>query len=50
MKNRFLSAMGCYAVLGLLSAFTLDGKLRLFLLILLGALAFKTYVAYKAGW
>jgi hypothetical protein len=50
MKNRFVAAMGAYAVLALLAAFTLDGVLRLGVWILLAGLAVKTLIAYKAGW
>jgi len=50
MNNRFLSAMGAYAVLSLLAALTLDGLMRNAVWILLGGLAVKTYIAQKAGW
>lgn len=51
MNNRFWAAMGTYAVLALLAAFTLDGGLmRNAVWILLAGLAVKTYIAYKAGW
>lgn len=51
MNKRFAYAMGTYAVLGLLAAFTLDGGLiRNAVWILLAGLAVKTYIAYKAGW
>ena len=50
MNNRFLSAMGAYAVLALLAALTLDGMMRYAVWILLGGLAVKTYIAQKAGW
>jgi len=50
MHNRFLAAMGSYAVLALLAAFTLDGIFRAAVWILLGGLAVKTYIARKAGW
>jgi hypothetical protein len=50
MNNRFLWAMGTYAVLALLAALTLDGAMRYAVWILLGGLAFKTYIAKKAGW
>ncbi len=45
MKARFISAMACYAVLALLSAFTLDGAFRIGVWILLGGLAVKTWIA-----
>ncbi len=50
MNTRFLWAMGTYAVLALLAAFTLDGLLRNAVWILMGGLAVKTYIAKKAGW
>jgi hypothetical protein len=42
--------MGAYAVLALLAFFTLDGAFRYGVWILLGGLAAKTLIAYKAGW
>jgi hypothetical protein len=50
MPTRFLSALGVYAAMALLAAFTLDGKLRTAVWILMGGLAVKTCIAYKAGW
>jgi hypothetical protein len=50
MDNRFLWAMGTFAVLALLAALTLDGLMRDAVWILLGGLAVKTYIAKKAGW
>ena len=51
MNKRFYAAMSTYAVLALLSAFTLDGGLiRNAVWVLLAGLAVKTYIAYKAGW
>ena len=50
MRTRFLWAMGSYAVLALLAAFTLDGVMRSAVWILVGGLAVKTVIAYKAGW
>jgi hypothetical protein len=46
--TRFLWAMGTYAVLATLAAVTLDGKMRTAVWILLGGLAVKTVIAYKA--
>jgi len=40
--------MSAYAVLALLAAFTLDGKLRLAIWILMAGLALKTVIAYMA--
>jgi hypothetical protein len=48
--KRFWPAMGTYAVLSVLAAFTLDGVLRIAVLILMAGLAVKTWIAYKAGW
>jgi len=50
MNNRFLWALGTYAVLALLAALTLDGLMRDAVWILMGGLAVKTYIAKKAGW
>jgi len=50
MNTRLIWAMGTYAVLALLAAFTLDGTFRLAVWILMAGLALKTYIAYKAGW
>ena len=49
MFTRFLWAMGTYAVLALLAAFTLDGKMRIAVWIFLGGLAVKTLIAFKTG-
>ena len=48
LQTRFYLALAAYAVLALLAQFTLDGKLRLGVWILLGGLALKTLIAYKA--
>jgi hypothetical protein len=50
MTTRFLWALGVYALLALMAAFTLDGNLRLAVWILLAGLTVKTVIAYKAGW
>jgi len=50
VTTRLYWAMGAYAVLALLALFTLDGLLRYGVCILLGGLAAKTLIAYKAGW
>jgi hypothetical protein len=54
MNKRFVPAMGTYAALAVLAGFTItgsvdsfDGKLRIAVWILLGGLAFKTWIAYK---
>ena len=49
MFTRFLWAMGTYAVLALLAAFTLDGKMRIAVWIVLGGLAVKTLIAFKTA-
>ena len=51
MNKRLVVAMGTYAVLALLAAFTLDGGImRNCVWVLLAGLALKTYIAYRAGW
>ncbi len=50
MLTRLYWAMGAYAVLAALVFFTLDGVFRYGVWILLGGLAVKTFIAYKAGW
>lgn len=45
MQQRLKFALAGYLVLGLLAAFTLDGKFRIFLWLLLGALAVKSWIA-----
>jgi hypothetical protein len=47
MPLRAVAAMMAYTVLGVLAAFTLDGKIRLATLIFLGGLALKTLIAVK---
>ena len=42
--------MAAYAVLALLATFTLEGVMRIAVWILMGGLALKTWIAYKAGW
>lgn len=42
--------MGSYALLAALAGFTLDGGLRWGVWILMGGLAAKSWIAYKAGW
>ena len=51
MNKRLLGAMSAYAVIAVLASFTLDGGLlRDAVWVLMGGLALKTYVAYRAGW
>lgn len=45
-----IAAMGMFAVLSVMAGFTLDGALRIVVLILMAGLAAKTWIAYKAGW
>jgi hypothetical protein len=48
MNKRLLAAMSTYAILALLATFTLDGKMRIAIWVLMGGLALKTLIAYKA--
>ena len=50
MQKRLLAAMSTYAILAVLAAFTLDGKLRYAIWVLMAGLAVKTYIAYRAHW
>jgi hypothetical protein len=50
MKPTFGFAMASYAVMALIAILATDGKLRLAVLILLVALALKTWIARTAGW
>ena len=47
MIPRLRYAMAAYAALAVLAGFTLDGKLRLFIWLLMGVLAFKSWIADK---
>ncbi|NWF82984.1 MAG: hypothetical protein HXY18_04050 [Bryobacteraceae bacterium] len=47
LQGKLKWAMLAYAVLALLAALTLDGNFRFFVLILLGALALKSWIAVK---
>ena len=47
LDKRFVGALCSYAVLGILAGVTLEGKLRAFIWIFLGALCVKTYTAYR---
>lgn len=49
MKSRnaqFLAALGAYAAFAMLALTTLDGKIRLAVLILMGALALMTWLVW----
>ena len=48
MIARLRYALAAYAALALLAGLTLDGKLRIFILLLMAVLAFKSWIAYKA--
>lgn len=50
MRSKFAVVMIVYAVLALIGWFVLTGNMRLFVMILLGGLAIKTYIARAAGW
>ncbi|WP_180539583.1 hypothetical protein [Nevskia soli] len=50
MYGNFKVALIAYTALALIAGFALDGKIRLFVWILLGGLAIKTWAAHKAGW
>lgn len=45
MKKRLPRALLGYTVFALLALLTLDGKLRIFILILMAAFAFKSWLA-----
>jgi hypothetical protein len=44
LDRRFLIPLACYAALGLLAYFTLDGEFRIGTLLILVLFAFKTYL------
>ena len=48
--RKFAIAIGIYCVLAVIGWFALSGNIRLFLIILLGAMALKTWIARAAGW
>lgn len=48
--SRLIGAFSAYALIAIMAAFTLDGLICAAVLILLGGLALKTLIAYKAGW
>jgi hypothetical protein len=50
MRKRLVPALTAYAVLGVIAFFVLTGAAREVVLILFGALALRTLIAYKAGW
>jgi len=50
MNRRLIWAFCAYAALAISAMFTLDGKLRVFVWVVLGYFAVRTYIAHKAGW
>jgi len=50
MKSKFAIAMSIYGILALIASFLLHGEFRWGVLILLGGLAVKTWIARAAGW
>lgn len=48
LDKRFYAAMAAYAVIAILAALTLDGKMRLAVWIFIAGLAVRTLIAYKA--
>jgi hypothetical protein len=50
MKNKFAIAMIIYVVLAGIAVLVLHGAFRWAVLILLGGLALKTWIARAAGW
>ncbi len=50
MNRRLIWAFCAYAALALGATFTLDGKLRYFVWIVLAYFAIRTYIAHKAQW
>lgn len=47
IRQRFKWALGAYLAIGVAAWFTLDGSIRLIILILLVALALKSWVAVR---
>lgn len=47
LARRLKWALLAYGALGIMAALTLDGRLRQFVLLLLGLLAFKSWIAVK---
>ena len=50
MKSKFAIVMMIYVALALIALLVLKGKILLFVLIFLGMLAVKTWIARAAGW
>jgi len=48
LRTRFYAALAAFAAIALMAFFTLDGKFRLGVWILLGGLALRTLIYYKA--
>jgi hypothetical protein len=49
MNLRLALALGAYAIFSLLAAFTLEGKLRTAVWILMAGFAAKTWIAHRRG-
>lgn len=47
--RRLAAAFACYGVLAVMAALTLDGSLRVLVWVLLGALALRTWLAWRAA-
>ena len=50
MKSKFVIVMSIYVVLAGIAVLVLDGKVRWVVLIWLGGLAVKTWIAHAARW
>jgi hypothetical protein len=50
MNKRLSAAMGAYAILAAIAFLALHGLLLKGVLVLLGGLAAKTLIAWRAGW
>jgi hypothetical protein len=50
MRSKFAIVMMIYGLLALIALFVLHGQFRWAILILLGGLAVKTWIARAAGW
>jgi hypothetical protein len=48
VDKKLIAAMAVYAAMAILAAFTLDGKLRIAIWVLMGGLALKTLIAHFA--
>jgi len=48
LDHRLATALACYAGLAVMAALTLDGSLRIAVWVLLGGLAVRTWLAWRA--